>query len=85
MKASYQYVFELREKMEETLMIAHEGLLKSQKKGKHYYDGRESKERKFELGDRVLMLLPTDNNKLLMQRKGPYQVSAVVDLSDLQT
>jgi len=33
---SYQYVFELREKLEDTLKIAHEELQKAQQKGKHY-------------------------------------------------
>ena len=30
--------------------------------------------RVFQLGDKVLVLLPTDYNKLLMQRKGPFKV-----------
>ena len=37
-KNSYQYVFELREKLEETLKLAHSQLQKAQDKGKHYYD-----------------------------------------------
>ena len=80
-KNSYQYVFELREKLEDTLKIAHEELQKAQQKGKHYYD-RKTKVRKFQPGDKVLVLLPTDHNKLLMQWKGPYEVSAVVGTND---
>ena len=80
-KNSYQYVFELREKLEDTLKIAHEELQKAQQKGKHYYD-RKAKVRKFQPGDKVLVLLPTDHNKLLMQWKGPYEVSAVVGIND---
>jgi len=80
-KNSYQYVFELREKLEDTLKIAHEELQKAQQKGKHYYD-RKTKVRKFQPGDKVLVLLPTDHNKLLMQWKGPYEVSAVVGIND---
>ena len=30
----------------------------------------------------MLVLLPTDHNKLLMQWKGPFEVSAVVGLND---
>ena len=30
----------------------------------------------------MLILLPTDHNKLLMQWKGPFEVSAVVGLND---
>ena len=37
-KNSYQYVFELREKLEDTLKLAHSELEKAQQKGKHYYD-----------------------------------------------
>ena len=38
--------------------------------------------RKFQPGDKVLVLLPTDHNKLLMQWKGPYEVSVVVGVND---
>ena len=80
-KNSYQYVFELREKLEDTLKLAHTELQKAQHKGKHYYD-RKAKARRFAQGDKVLILLPTDHNKLLMQWKGPFEVSAVVGLND---
>ena len=80
-KNSYQYVFELREKLEDTLKLAHTELQKAQHKGKHYYD-RKAKVRRFAQGDKVLILLPTDHNKLLMQWKGPFEVSAVVGLND---
>lgn len=80
-KNSYQYVFELREKLEDTLKLAHTELQKAQHKGKHYYD-RKTKVRKFVPGEKVLVLLPTDHNKLLMQWKGPFEVSAVVGLND---
>ena len=78
---SYLYVFELHEKLEDTLKLAHKELQKAQHKGKHYYD-RKTKVRKFVSGDKVLVLLPTDHNKLLMQWKGPFEVSAVVGLND---
>ena len=58
-KNSYQYVFELREKLEDTLKLAHTELQKAQLKGKHYYD-RKTKARKFAPGYKVLVLLPTD-------------------------
>ena len=64
-KNRYQYVFELREKLEDTLEIAHSELQKAQQRGKHYYD-RNAKVRKFNPGDIVLVLSPTDHNKLLM-------------------
>jgi hypothetical protein len=80
-KNSYQYVFDLREKLERTLQIAHESLEKSQDSGKHYYD-RKAADRKFKPGNKVLVLLPTDHNKLLMQWKGPFEVEAVVGVND---
>ena len=80
-KNSHQYVFELHEKLEDTLKLAHTELQNAQHKGKHYYD-RKTKVRKFVPGDKVLVLLPTDHNKLLMQWKGPFEVSAVVGLND---
>ena len=80
-KNSYQYVFELREKLENTLNLAHSELQKSQVKVKHHYD-RKTKVHNFMQGDKVLILLPTDHNKLLMQWKGPYEVSVVVGLND---
>ena len=80
-KNIYQYVFELHEKLEDTLKLALKELQKAQHKGKHYYD-RETKVRKFVPGDKVLVLLPTDHNKLLVQWKGPFEVSAVVGLND---
>ena len=55
-KNSYQYVFELREKLEDTLKLAHRELEKAQQKGKHYYD-LKSKVRKFQPGEKVLVLL----------------------------
>ena len=80
-KNSYQYVFELHERLEDTLNLAHTELQKAQNKGKHYYNPK-TKVWKFVPGDKVLVLLPTDHNKLLMQWKGPLEVSAVVGLND---
>ena len=79
-KNSY-HVFELREKLEDTLKLAHHELQKAKNKDKHYYDCK-TKVRKFVPGDKVLVLLPTDHNKLLMQWKGPFEASVVVGLKD---
>jgi len=46
---------------------------KSQIRQKKYYD-RKTKVRTFEKGDEVLILLPTDSNKLLLQWKGPFEI-----------
>ena len=42
----------------------------------------KAKPRRLEVGDRVLMLLPTDSNKLLMQWRGPYTVESRVGASN---
>ena len=55
------------------MKIAQEELLRSRKKNKTLYD-RRAKRREFQEGDKVLLLLPTDTNKLLMQWKGPYEI-----------
>ena len=50
-------------------------------KQKAYYD-RRARSRKFDVGDKVLLLLPTVSNKLLLQWKGPYEVVEVVNRMD---
>ena len=80
-KTIYQYLFELRDKLEETLRIAREELCKAQVRQKRYYD-RKAKERNLEVEDKVLLLRPTDSNKLIMQWKGPYQVEAKRSVND---
>ena len=44
----------------------------------HYYYGC-ARTRKFDVGDEVLLLLPTDSNKLLLQWEDPYEVVDVVN------
>ena len=80
-KSSYEYVTELRERLEDSLKLAQEELEKSQKQYKRHYD-RKAKPRRLEVGDRVLILLPTDSNKLLMQWRGPYAVESRVGAND---
>ncbi|GFO16833.1 Zinc finger protein [Plakobranchus ocellatus] len=58
-----------------------EELEKAQGRQKHYYD-RTAKCRKFSVGDKVLVLLPTNSNKLLMQWKGPFEIVATVGVND---
>ena len=70
-KTSYQYVLELQERLDNTMKIAQEELLKT-RKNKTLYDRRAKRE--FQEGNKVLVLLPTDTNKLLMQWKGSYEI-----------
>ena len=50
-------------------------------KQKAYYN-RRARSRKFDVGDKVLLLLQTGSNKLLLQRKGPYKVVKLVNRMD---
>lgn len=80
-KSTYQYVLDLQQRLEETCDLARRELQKSQRKYKMYYD-RKAKCRKFKIGDEVLLLLPTDSNKLLMHWKGPFTVVDKVGTMD---
>ena len=64
--STYQYVIELRGCLEQTCQLARDNLKKVQFKQKTYYDKR-ARSRKFDVGDKVLLLLPTESNKLLLQ------------------
>ena len=70
-KTVYQYVVDLQERLEQTCQLAREELKKSRQRYSHYYNKR-AKVRNMKVGEEVLLLLPTDKNKLLMQWKGPF-------------
>ena len=80
-RTSYQYITELRERLKDTLRIACEELQKAQRHQKKYYD-LKARHRELSMGDKALVLLPTDKNKLLMKWKGPYVVKERVGLND---
>ena len=73
MKTAYQYVVDLRERLEDTCEIVKSALESSSTTYKRYADAK-SKDRQFKTGDKVLLLLPNNMNKLLMQWKGPFEV-----------
>ena len=70
---SYQYVLELRERLDETMKLAQAELEKNQGRNKDLYN-RKAKKRSFQVRDKVLVLLPTDQYKLLMQWKDPFEI-----------
>ena len=80
-KTTYQYILDLQERLQHTCELAKKELQKSQIRYKSYYD-RRARPRKFSVGDEVLLLLPTDNNKLLMNWKGPFPIVAKVGNMD---
>ncbi|GFO04409.1 Zinc finger protein [Plakobranchus ocellatus] len=66
---------------DDILKIAREELEKAQGRQKRYYN-RTAKRRKFSMGEKVLILLPTDSNKLLMQWKWPFDIVVTVGIND---
>ncbi|KAK6166422.1 hypothetical protein SNE40_023117 [Patella caerulea] len=72
-KTTYQYVLDLRERLETVGEMARDNLNVCAKKQKCYFDKR-AKRRVFEVGDKALVLLPTKSNKLLLQWRGPFSV-----------
>ena len=53
--------------------IANINLEQKQRKQKYWYD-KNARARTFQIGDEVLILLPTSENKLLAKWKGPYKI-----------
>ena len=80
-KSTYQYVVDLRERLEETCKLAQKHLGKAKEVQKKYYD-KKAKVREFKVGEQVLVLLPKNNNKLLLQWQGPFPVVEVVNKMD---
>ena len=78
-KISYEYVIELHEGLEDSRKLAQEELQKSQKRYKKHYN---KKVRCLEMEDHVLILLPTESNKFLMQWRGQYIVESRVGAYD---
>jgi len=72
-RTTYQYVLDLRNRLEDTCQLVKESLSKSSDKAKKHFD-RKTRMRELQAGDSVLIMRPTDSSKLLMQWKGPYEV-----------
>ena len=72
-RTTYQYVVDLKERLEATCRLARENLQKSSEKYRKYYN-KGARNRQMSKGEKVLILLPTASNKLQMQWKGPYEI-----------
>ena len=72
-RSTYQYILDLRDRLEDTCKMAQDTLRNSTERTRKYYN-RKTSPRHIKVGDQVLLLLPTDRNKLLMQWKGPFPV-----------
>ena len=73
MKNVYSYVLDLRNRLEETCILAKENLANAQAISKSHFD-KKSRLRILKPNDLALVMLPTDENKLLMRWKGPFKV-----------
>ena len=67
------HVLVMRERMEQMATLVQNNLEKAQKSQKEWYD-RHARQRKFEAGDQVLVLLPTTTSKLTARWQGPYAI-----------
>lgn len=70
---THDYVFQLRNKIKDTCMIAQENVKDASFVYKHYHD-KKSKFRSLEPGDKVLILLSLETSKLLLSWKGPFSI-----------
>ena len=67
----------MKERLERTCELARENLGKSSARYKVAYN-RKARDRQLKAGDKVLILLPTSTNRMLMQWKGPYVITEKV-------
>ena len=74
-RTTYQYVLDLKNRLEETCRLARDSLKRAGEAQKAYFD-KSSKQRVFKPGDKVLLLRPTKSNKLEMEWRGPYEVES---------
>ena len=81
MKNVYSYVLDLRNRLEETCILAKENLANAQAISKSHFD-KKSKLRILKPNDLALVMLPTDENKLLMRWKGPFKVIEPIGIND---
>lgn len=63
----------MREKLEKITKLAAEHLQEAQRRQKCWYD-RKARQRSFEVGQQILIILPTEENKLFGKWQGPFKV-----------
>ena len=67
------YILDMQEKLAKLREVVQENLEEAQSVQKAWYD-RHAREREFQPGKQVLILLPTSTSKLLAEWQGPYPV-----------
>lgn len=68
-----EYVIDLRNKMETMCELAHQNLEKGGQRHARYFNFK-AQERHFQPGEKVLLLLPSNANKLEVAWQGPYAI-----------
>lgn len=76
-RSSHHYAIELCDRLNEARKLAHDELFNARGKQK-MYSNKRAKERRFKLGDKVLILMPKNTYQLLKQWRGPAQIISVV-------
>ncbi len=77
------YVVEMRDRLEEMSGLVQESMVRAQQRQKALYD-RGAKEQGFEIGDKVLVLLPMQHNRLKLDWVSPYTVVRKVTPADYE-
>ncbi|KAL3999724.1 growth arrest and DNA-damage-inducible protein [Sarotherodon galilaeus] len=67
------YVITMRERLEKMASLVQDNMKAAQKHQKTWYD-QKARDRVFLPGQKVLLLLPTSDNKLLTKWHGPYEI-----------
>lgn len=68
------YVMKMRDRLEQMTALAQEHMKSAQANQKTWYD-KKARDGTFHLGQKVLLLLPTSDNKLLARLQGPYEIT----------
>ena len=71
------YVVSTHNRLSEMSELVRSNMGKAQAQQKAWYD-QNARERTFQVGEQVLVLLPTSSNKLLAQWHGPYPITKVI-------
>uniref|UniRef100_A0A3B3HU39 Gypsy retrotransposon integrase-like protein 1 n=1 Tax=Oryzias latipes TaxID=8090 RepID=A0A3B3HU39_ORYLA len=73
-KGVIQFVLEMRERLQRYQEEAEVNLREAQRKQKTWYD-QQARNREFQPGQKVLLLLPSSTHKLLTKWQGPYVIT----------
>ncbi|XP_077997113.1 uncharacterized protein LOC144450384 [Glandiceps talaboti] len=72
------YIVEMQDRMKSMMELANNNLVEAQEIQKTWYD-QAARQRSFNVGDKVLLLLPTSSGKLEASWHGPYTVTRRVN------